>query len=236
MAQKKGTQENASKKEKLTPNSPTGKCIKALREIRRQHEDSHDVCARMKVVHAVLIEIVDQKEVNLGKEEPKEQIILQTKYHSLQNRTCALEGLPERLEFTVNGLRFYVDFIVLPSSSNELPDLEGGIVYGAQRAQCFASCDIGSKHNSTSPKHVVALMRCDGLEDKPLLKLSIDDHGKITESDKIDDEWWIGKSEGECADWVADAETKKSLQEMHCRVLRVIWRDALNWVNERLLP
>jgi hypothetical protein len=60
------------------------------------------------------------------------------------------------------------------------------------------------------------------------LKFLIYRHGAIR-SDQFEDEWWLQQEKEE-------KENKKVLAEIHYRAVEHIWKDALDWTNEDLLP
>ncbi len=61
-----------------------------------------------------------------------------------------------------------------------------------------------------------------------MLELVINHEGRITAKQGLDNEWWL--------DDELDPEMKKDLAEMHYLTMEMIWHDALNWANEKLLP
>ena len=112
--------------------------------------------------------------------------------------------------FAHEAFELYIDFVI----TAEDEDIEGAIVYGVLR----------------EPRYPYSIWANDNekKEEKPLAFLSVNDQGKVSIKGKLDDEWWLsGKDKNEGV---------KAVQEMHHRVLDLIWLDALNWGNEPLLP
>ncbi len=152
-----------------------------------------------------------------------------------QKKRCAVEGIPERIEFKKNSLDFYIDFTLETSEGDDMPSVKGGIVYGATRPLCFADC-IYEKKNNGECKLCERIVRCDGREDKPLIKFTINRHGLIKSSGELDDEWWIVQIENEETKKVTMNDNCKNLSELYYRALDHIWKDALDWTNENILP
>jgi len=106
-------------------------------------------------------------------------------------------------------VKLYVDFVI--TFDDEAA--EGSIVYGALRKPRYPH-SIGPNKRKTR-------------EEKPLASLSVSDQGKVCIKGKLHDEWWLTGNK---------RDVKAAVQEMHYRVLNHISSDALNWVNEPLLP
>ncbi|RJQ57337.1 MAG: hypothetical protein C4530_12780 [Desulfobacteraceae bacterium] len=114
----------------------------------------------------------------------------------------------ERIELKINEVLLYIEFCIVSEDDN----IVGAIVYGALRV----------------PRYPKSFWEYKNIKEKrPLFNLSVDEYGKISAKGKLDDEWWFERGE---------EEDEKSLKEMHNRVLDLVWRDALNWMNEALLP
>ncbi|UCG71051.1 MAG: hypothetical protein JSV09_08665, partial [Thermoplasmata archaeon] len=81
-------------------------------------------------------------------------------------------------------------------------------------------------------------------ENKPLLEFLVHKSGLIEGSKGVEGKWWIGEryqgkdETTEVQEETEDREKKQldELCEMHFRALRHIWKDALKWTNENLLP
>lgn len=123
----------------------------------------------------------------------------------------------ERIEFNCNEACFYIDFCLVSDDDH----LEGAIVYGALRAPRYPYSLWGSKKIK---------------ENRPLFSLSVDEYGKISAKGKLDDEWYFKSGAEKEEKENEKKENEKALKEMHYRVLDLVWRDALNWGNEALLP
>jgi hypothetical protein len=126
--------------------------------------------------------------------------------------------IPNRIEFRFSFLRFYIDFTVVDSENADPSDLKGGIIYGASRTICFSECQLPKDKCETCQRTV----RCDNLEDKPLLYFTVNQHGMIQSSGEFEEDWW--------------AEDKSNLLDLHYRTMDLIWKDALHWANEILMP
>ncbi len=145
---------------------------------------------------------------------------------SKKKRTM-LENMPERIEFEFNCLKFYIDFTLVPSEHNDISDIEGVIVYGTSRTLCFSDC-ISPRNGKWECKSCQRVVRCDMREDKPLIQFTVTQHGMIQSIDKIEDQWWIEDK--------TDPEDRSDLIELHYRALDLIWKQALEWSNENILP
>lgn len=135
--------------------------------------------------------------------------------------------LPERLWFSWGCLPFYIDFrLSATEHTAEEPIVIGSIVYGTLTEK------YGEEKNI--------------LEEKPLLAFMVNKNGLIEANREPKGQWWIGepheKEKGatkkQKEEIVNDAEDKQLAEfaEMHFRALKHIWKDALKWANENLLP
>ncbi len=101
-------------------------------------------------------------------------------------------------------------------------NIKGSIIYGTSRTLCFSDCIYPNLNKQNNCERCERISRCDGLEDKPLIYFEVTDHGMIKSSGKLEGEWWI--------------EDKSDLLELHYRALDLIWKEALDWANEIVLP
>lgn len=132
------------------------------------------------------------------------------------NRLSMVKGVPSRLEFEGNCLKFYIDFTVTCQESEYPFIINGSIIYGTSRTMCFKECPEPYKIEECQRN-----VRCDCLEDKPLIEFVVGDDGFIRASGKLEDEWIINEDE---------------LTELHLRTMVIIWKDALDWSNEKIIP
>jgi hypothetical protein len=139
--------------------------------------------------------------------------------HGKKKRTM-VTNVQKRIEFNFNHMKFYIDFTVVASERDDQSNIKGGIIYGASRTLCFSECIFPNNQNNC--KECQRTVRCDSLEDKPLISFEVTQHGMITSSGKLEGEWWI--------------KDKPDLDELHYRALDLIWKDALDWTNEIILP
>jgi len=136
----------------------------------------------------------------------------------------------KQMVFMYNGLRFYIEFTVVASETDQ-NGLEGRIVYGTSKTVCFVECPEETRLCCER------VPRCDCLEDKPLIQFSVDQHGMIQSSGKLQDEWWVwDKDEAPADEKNSEKEDRKALLDLHYRALEAIWKEALDWVNEDILP
>ena len=129
---------------------------------------------------------------------------------------------PERIEFDFNSLKFYIDFTVVASERDGQSNIKGSIIYGARRTLCFSDCIYPNLNKQNGCERCERILRCDGLEDKPLISFEVTQHGMIQSSGKLKGEWWI--------------KDIPDLDELHYRTLDLIWKEALDWANEIILP
>ncbi len=137
-----------------------------------------------------------------------------------KKRRSMVDSAPKRIEFECNFLKFYIDFTIVVSGGDSPTNIKGGIIYGTSRTLCFTECIFPNNKNNC--KECQRTVRCDGLEDKPLISFDVTQHGMLQSSGKLEGEWWI--------------EDKSDLLELHYRALDLIWKEALDWANEILLP
>ena len=137
-----------------------------------------------------------------------------------KKRRSMVDSAPKRIEFECNFLKFYIDFTIVVSEGDSPTNIKGSIIYGTSRTLCFSECIFPKESNNC--EKCQRLLRCDRLEDKPLIHFSVTRHGMIQSSGELEGEWWI--------------EDKSNLLELHYRVLDLIWKQALDWANEIILP
>lgn len=134
-----------------------------------------------------------------------------------------------RIEFYRSNLNFYIEFTIVSHDNDDLVEHEGRIVYGVNRTLCYKNCIMYDSHYKCE-----RLGRCDGLEDKPFAQFSIDRHGRIQSNNNIEGEWLFSVNNKGVED--DKTKNKKDLSEIHYLTLVHIWKDALSWVNEKILP
>ena len=128
---------------------------------------------------------------------------------------------PERIEFKFSGLNFYIDFTIEAVDYDGMFQIEGCMLYGANRALCFSKCIFNDK-DLKKCEACERVGRCDGYEDNAFIKFSINRHKLIQCMDKFEEASWL--------------ITKKDLTDLHYRALEKIWAEALAWTNENLFP
>jgi len=174
-----------------------------------------------------------------------------------RTRSIVLKEIP-RVVLSFIGLEFYIDFTISVSERDGSLELNGNIIYGTMRTQCYANCpyseipDTEKKEKKETEKEKECMncervSRCDHLDDKPILKFSLNRHGMI-KSTELRDEWWIKENKEESDEMILlpakkakkDPPNKDTLEEvlkdMHYRALDFIWKEALDWNNEIIMP
>ena len=141
--------------------------------------------------------------------------------HGKKKRSMVANA-PKRIEFKPNCLKFYIDFTLVASERDGQNNIKGSIIYGTSRTLCFTDCIYPNSKTTKTCERCERIARCDGLEDKPLISFEVTKHGMIKSSGKLEGEWWI--------------EDIPDLVELHYRALDVIWKEALDWANEIILP
>jgi len=134
-----------------------------------------------------------------------------------KNKQNEVKKIPNRIKFGNNHIMFYIDFTVTMKESENLSTINGSIIYGTSRTMCFTECP-----ENYNRKECQRNVRCDHLDDKPLIEFTVGDEGLIKSSGGLEDEWLL--------------DDEESLREMHLRTMVHIWKDALDWSNEKLLP
>ena len=129
-------------------------------------------------------------------------------------------GIPQRLRFNSSNIEFYIDFTVSPLGRDDEILSKGSVVYGTRRERYGAGKNIP--------------------EDKPLIDFLVNIHGMIETNVGIEGEWWIGKDYKEECKTDNEKETREKqldqVAELHFRAINHIWKDAVTWTNETLLP
>lgn len=122
-------------------------------------------------------------------------------------------------------VNYYIDFIVDPSGGENLWDLEGNIIYGIY---------INNKIDQEKEKSCAickGTVFCNCINEKPFLKLNLDENGLIESVDKIDDNWIVTiNQEGKVE---SNKLNIKTIREIHYRALEYIFIDALYFLNEK---
>lgn len=203
----------------------TGKGKKALHRLNAIKDEVGKIKGIIDTIASYLPEIFEEIGVEF---EPKSE----QEKNKPQKLRGMISGLPNRIEFTCNSLKFYIDFTLLAPEGDDPADIKGSIIYGTSRTLCFRECIFPKE--SEECKRCERITRCDGLEDKPIIQFTVDRHGIVKSRGELDDEWRIedpkeGKEKKE-------KENKKNLLDLHYRTLDHIWKDALDWTNENILP
>ena len=199
---------------------PRGKGKKALHRVIALNEKLAIIEKHLDTVRRKLKELLEnaEKTVEYTKAKPKCLVKLIGLKEPGRQRSM-LDFVLKRIEFYFSRLRFYIDFTAVGSEGDDLVNVKGSIVYGTSRTLCFSECIFPKNSKCIRCERI---SRCDGLEDKPLIHFTINQHGMIQSSGELDGEWWI--------------EDKSDLLELHYRALDLIWKQALDWSNEKILP
>ncbi|MFH1674827.1 MAG: hypothetical protein ABIF87_15605 [Pseudomonadota bacterium] len=201
------------------PFEPKGKCKKALCRLIAINEQMGVVKSQLEKAANALQDILENTPKTLKYIEviPRD-LVKYNRSEKLDKRRSMIETV-ERIEFGFNSLKFYIDFTLVASERDDQNNIKGSIIYGTSRTLCFLKCLFPNKQ-----KDCERTVRCDGLEDKPLIQFSVNRHGMIKSSGKLEGEWWI------------EDKSKSDLVELHYRALDHTWKDALDWANEIILP
>jgi len=155
------------------------------------------------------------------------EIIQDNQIKELARERCVIKDSPDRIMFEKNHLTFYIDFTIVCQESENPSSIKGSIIYGISRKQCLAKC-----LSKDDEKECQRNKRCDHLEDKPLIDYTVDEDGLIKSSGSLEDEWWV-----KCDNNKKNTEERyDNLEDLHFCTLVHIWKDALDWSNENLLP
>ncbi len=211
----------------IDPYEPKGKCKKAVHRSFAIHSNIKETTSQLQKAEGKLCGIIDNISTTLGylnddlePSETPENCETPEKCKHKEKARSMVKGVPKRIEFGFNHLKFYIDFTVVVSEGDDLANIKGSIVYGTSRTLCFSECIFPKKTNKC--KKCERIDRCDGLEDKPLINFSVTQQGMIQSSAELEGEWWIGD--------------KSNLLELHYRAMDLIWKQALDWANEIVLP
>jgi len=192
---------------------PKGKGKKAHNRLKAVNDEIDAIRRLFKAVKDSFITIFEGKSgfkqidgLQLIKTEPK-------KIRSM------IKHIPDRIEFGFRNLDFYIDFTVVTSTSEDTADIKGCMIYGVSRTLCFTKCIFPKRSRCKTCERII---RCDGLEDKPLLQFTVNRNGIVKSGSELDDEWLV--------------TDKEDLLDLHLRALDLIWGRALEWTNENLLP
>ena len=146
-----------------------------------------------------------------------EKTILKGQPNDSKKCRSMIDDVPNRIEFEESHLKFYIDFTVTCKESENPSAINGSIIYGVSRTNCFRECP-----NPDNKKECQRSNRCDHFEDKPLIEFTVTGDELIKSSQGLEDEWLL--------------DDEESLREMHLRTMVHIWKDALDWTNEKILP
>ena len=188
----------------------SGKGKKAFKRLKTMNTELVEINKKLELASTSLEEIIKNDKNILAEFRAKSKLLSKSKTR------CMIEMAPKRLEFQLERLKFYIDFTIIASDHDDLI-VNGSIIYGTSRTLCFSDCPAPNNKNQCQ-----RTTRCDGLEDKPLISFEVTQHGMIQSSGKLEGEWWI--------------EDKSDLLELHYRALDFIWKEALDWTNEIILP
>jgi hypothetical protein len=201
----------------MTENTLKGKGEKARIRLNALENEISLARNMLKDIHDELLKIIKEKEGDIKNIKPQSTFLGNLKLRSMLN------DMSNRIEFEFNGLKFYIDFTLVPLERDDLIEINGSIIYGTNRTLCFSECIYPDKTNKKKCENCERILRCDRLEDKPLIHFLVNRNGIIKCKDKLEDEMWT-------------TENNKDLLDLHYRTLDLIWKDALDWTNEELLP
>ncbi len=219
------------------PIKPKGKGKKALNRLNAINKEINSISEQLKNIRQTLNDIFNGKE-NFEKIDGMQLKPLKL---NADKKRSMVKSVPERIEFEFRNLSFYIDFTVISSTGDNPTDLNGSIIYGATKTLCFTECifPVSNNKNNDNDKNNSAnienkkcencerIARCDRLEDKPLLRFTVNRNGLIKSGGEMDDEWWIKEKE---------EDKNEDLLDLHLRAVDFIWGKALEWTNENLLP
>jgi len=203
----------------------TGKGKKALYRLTAVNLDVKEIKGILSTTRANITEM-------LGQESKRSDPVIEFEPESTQQKKPPgklrgmISSLPNRVEFTCNSLKFYIDFTLLATESDNSNSIKGSIIYGISRTLCFSDCIFPK--DTEKCERCERITRCDGLEDKPMIQFTVERHGIVRSKGELDEEWRIVNEQ--------DEESKKKLSEFLYCTLDYIWKDALDWTNERMLP
>ena len=148
--------------------------------------------------------------------------ILQRYHIGEQKKRSMVANAPNRIDFLFNSLKFHIGFTLVATERDGQSNIKGSIIYGTSRTLCFSDCIYPNLNKQKDCERCERILRCDGLEDKPLISFEVTQHGMIQSSGKLEGEWWI--------------KTTPDIDELHYRTLDLIWKEALGWANEIIVP
>jgi len=205
------------------PYKPRGKGKKALHRLIALNEEIEAIEKQMEDAAKKLGEILNNTVETLKYHEVVPKCLEKLgKSKEPEKQRSMVAIAPKRIEFEFNCMKFYIDFTLVASERDGQNNIKGSIIYGTNRTLCFLNCIFPNKGTDDDCKNCERISRCDRLEDKPLISFEVTQHGMIQSSGKLEGEWWI--------------EDKSDLLELHYRTLDLIWKDALDWTNEIILP
>lgn len=164
---------------------PKGKGEKALRRLIAINSGIKALKDKLDRAAKNLISIIEDKESLKGFSVTSVLISKSKKQRNM------LDILPKRIEFDFNNLRFYIDFALTSLEKVDHTDIIGSIIYGTNRTLCFSDCLFPGKNDSKKCENCERIVRCDRLEDKPLIQFSVNQNGMIKSNGDLNDEWWI---------------------------------------------
>ena len=191
-----------------------GKSKKCLQKLYAEAYEINEIIQILNKVEKLLRTIINTEKFEDGYLNAKSKVIGNSK------QRCMIDGVPKRIEFELNHLRFFIDFTLLVPENGGVNDTTGSMIYGVNRSTCFAKC-IFPKGRRAKCKYCERVPRCDSLEDKALIQFNIDRHEMIKSAGEFEDSWWV--------------EKKDDLPELHFRAMALIWPKALAWTNENIL-
>jgi hypothetical protein len=215
-----------------------GKCRRTLHRSIVTHTEIKAIEAELRKSADNLKKVIENTEKTFKALKPDfEEIIQEIVSDGPEKHRSMIAKTPMRIEFKYNSLKFYIDFTLVPLERDDLIEINGSIIYGTNRTLCFLDCiypaenENPKNNNNKNPvkgelpkcENCERILRCDRLEDKPLIQFLVNRNGIIKCKDKLEDEMWT-------------TENNQDLLDLHYRTLDLLWKDALDWVNEELLP
>jgi len=98
----------------MAENTLKGKGEKARIRLRALEEEISSARDMLKAIHDNLLKIIKEKEGDIKNIEPQSTFLGNLKLRSMLN------DMPNRIEFEFNGLKFYIDFTLVPLEKDDL--------------------------------------------------------------------------------------------------------------------
>lgn len=194
------------------------KSVKALSSWNVVNSEVEDIKKHLKTLYENLLKIVDSEVEFLYDPSRSEN------YQENKGKLKDIDKNPTNLGticFSWLGVEMNVDFRILTSDLSKDSELVGCIIYSATRRRINGYQRLNALERTLF-----------SYDKKPFISVLVDPDGRVTAPGAFEEEWWVYSGSKTPSEYHYEELTA----EIHYMVRDKIWKRALVWSNEGVLP